>query len=194
MPNIWLHGIRAKERPSPVSQSVSTNEFESNMDLSRHRPKTTKDQWKIKLLPDKNVKLDIDKSYHKGQWDRINLGLKPEEMEDKWFIYEENNWLFIHRSWTGHCIYKIRFELLEDSLTIAEAYANRDPNQYKVTDDSYDSQLILWIIEHFLLNNKNYPFPSPPQEKKRHLTTRLRATGLFSRLFKKFAPNHRQAS
>jgi len=33
------------------------------------------------------------------------MGLVPEEIEDKWFIYWEDDTLFFHRSWTGNCIY-----------------------------------------------------------------------------------------
>jgi len=83
-------------------------------------------------------------------------------MEDKWFIYEEDGWLSVHRSWTGICIYKIRFEKTEDSLQIAEAYANRNPEQYTNTGNEYDSSFIAWIIDHFLLGKKDVRFPIQP--------------------------------
>jgi len=31
-------------------------------------------------------------------------------MEDKWFVFEEDGTLHLHRSWTGIEVYRIRFE------------------------------------------------------------------------------------
>ena len=129
-------------------------------DLSRHRPKATRDRWKFMPLPREYTHITIDRTYHPGQWDRISLGLVPQEMEDKWFIYEEDYWIYIHRSWTGVCLYKVRFENTEDSLQIAEAYANRNPEQYSNTDSKYDSQFIAWMIDYFLLGKKDALLPS----------------------------------
>jgi hypothetical protein len=50
-------------------------------------------------------------------------------MEDRWFIYYEEPWLFIHRSWTGHCIFHVRFEQVGDEFVVAEAIRNRNPEQ-----------------------------------------------------------------
>ena len=36
--------------------------------------------------------------------DQIRAGHIPEMMEDKWFIYWQDDRLFFHRSWTGYCI------------------------------------------------------------------------------------------
>lgn len=110
-------------------------------------------------MPKERAQIKVERSYHPGQWDRISLGLVPQEMEDKWFIYEEGGWIYIHRSWTGVCIYKIRFEKTEDSLQIVEAYANRNPEQYTNTDNKYDIQFIAWIIDCFLLGEEDTPYP-----------------------------------
>lgn len=45
---------------------------------------------------------------------RLRMGLYPREMEDKWFVYWEEPWLRMHRSWTGHEIYALRFEEEEE--------------------------------------------------------------------------------
>lgn len=33
--------------------------------------------------------------------DRLKRGFVPVQMEHKWFIYFEGDWLRFHRSWTG---------------------------------------------------------------------------------------------
>jgi hypothetical protein len=40
--------------------------------------------------------------------DKLMEGLVPVEMEDKWFVYFEDGWLYFHRSWTGALIYWIK--------------------------------------------------------------------------------------
>ncbi|MCP3925209.1 MAG: hypothetical protein GY714_21765 [Desulfobacterales bacterium] len=134
------------------------------VDLSRHRQKTTKDQWRSNPMPDEFNKLVVDKTYHTGQWDRMRLGIKPEEMEDKWFIYEENYWIYFHRSWTGNCIYKVKFEMNDETLSISDAYANRNVEQYTINNNEYDSDFVVWLIDRFLLNKKDSSFPKQPSE------------------------------
>ena len=60
-------------------------------------------------------------------------------MDDKWFFYLEKDWLYIHRSWTGFCIFQVRLERFEDGYQIAEAWVNDDPEQ------RYDKFVLLWI-------------------------------------------------
>ena len=38
-------------------------------------------------------------------------------MEDKWFIYWKEGMLFFQRSWTGFCIYVVRFAADGDAWT-----------------------------------------------------------------------------
>ena len=38
----------------------------------------------------------------------LKLGHIPQEMEDKWFGYIEEDTLHIHRRWTGFCIYIVK--------------------------------------------------------------------------------------
>ena len=39
---------------------------------------------------------------------RLEAGLRPREMEDKWFIYFEEPCLYLHRSWTGQPVYRLK--------------------------------------------------------------------------------------
>lgn len=56
-------------------------------------------------------------------------------MEDHWFYYMEDDWLHIHRSWTGYCIFQIHFVHAENGYQTKEIWVNRDPEQYRNTDD-----------------------------------------------------------
>ena len=39
----------------------------------------------------------------------IAVGYRPIDMSDKWLAFMEDDRLFLHRSWTGHGIYEVRF-------------------------------------------------------------------------------------
>jgi hypothetical protein len=67
-------------------------------------------------------------------------------MEDKWFIYYEEPRLFVHRSWTGYCIFEVRFEPTAGGILIAEVRANRNPAQCTETDDVRDATLLKILL------------------------------------------------
>jgi hypothetical protein len=91
----------------------------------------------------------------------MRAGVKPREMEDKWFVYWEGNDLYFHRSWTGICIYRVRFQVEDMGAKAVVAIANRDPEQYKNTDDVYDARMIVYLIRVLLLRQRaKYPSKS----------------------------------
>ena len=53
--------------------------------------------------------MTLDRVFSPQDMDRIRRGVVPEAMEDKWFIYWKEGMLFFQRSWTGFCIYVVRF-------------------------------------------------------------------------------------
>lgn len=61
------------------------------------------------------------------------LGFVPSVMEDKWFAYVRGKTLFLHRSWTGICIWTVRFEqlpaVLGGGFLATETLANCHPKQ-----------------------------------------------------------------
>lgn len=122
--------------------------------------RATRDSWKTKQMPKLKTRLQLDLTFSTEEYQRISLGLVPEQMEDKWFIYLEGEWLYFHRSWTGHCIYQLRLEPDGNGYKVAEAWVNRNPDQYTEADDSYDATLLTFLIERLLLG-KDVPFPAP---------------------------------
>ena len=112
--------------------------------------KATRDSWKINPLPEARKALNVQKTYSLGEFARIESGLIPLEMEQKWFIFFEDRWLYLHRSWTGYCIFKVRFSPKRDQYEIAEVWANRDSEQYTQTDDKADAELLLILIDQLI--------------------------------------------
>jgi hypothetical protein len=100
-------------------------------------------------------------AYSLQDFERIKLGLRPREMEDKWFIFCENHVLYLHRSWTGHCIFRVRFREEGGRVEAVSAEVNLDREQYQRSDDAHDSELLGYLIDHFLLH-RPVDFPLPP--------------------------------
>ena len=89
------------------------------------------------------------------------LGVIPEQMEDKWFIYHEDGWLRFHRSWTGAFIYALRLEGTPSGVRVAESWVNRDRQHYNADDTAYDRKLVRFLIDAFLLKKGDATFPMP---------------------------------
>jgi len=85
------------------------------------------------------------------QFSKVTCGLIPQEMEDKWFIYYGNEWLYFHRSWTGNGIYKAKLNKETDGYSITEFWAERNQAKYKNEDDSTDIETFSFLIARGLL-------------------------------------------
>jgi len=112
---------------------------------------TTRDQWKLHKMPKPYVTLPIDRTFSAREMEKIKLGFRPRDMEDRWFIFCEKDCLYIHRSWTGYCIYVVRLRECDNGFIAWELRANRNPKQYGVSDDLYDAQMVFWVIDFILL-------------------------------------------
>jgi hypothetical protein len=118
--------------------------------------------WKLKPLPEKRVTIPLDRLFGRAEMRKIRAGLRPEQMEDKWFIYWQDEALYFHRSWTGLCIYILRFKAEGDSMRMIQAEVNRDPEQYGNDNDKYDADLISYLIDVLLLGRAAH-FPVNPE-------------------------------
>jgi hypothetical protein len=107
-----------------------------------------RDDWKTEPLPANKKLIEVDINYSESEFDKIMIGTIPEEMEDKWFVFYEAPWLYVHRSWTGICIFKVRFEMFDDRVKTTEVWVNRDPEQYKETNDSLDANLLKILLDY----------------------------------------------
>jgi len=95
----------------------------------------TRGDWKADLMPDDCEAISIARRYSFEEFERLRAGVVPRSMDDRWFIYYEEPWLFLHRSWTGYCIFRVRFERVNDGMAIAQAFVNRKPEQYRGAED-----------------------------------------------------------
>jgi hypothetical protein len=126
-----------------------------------------KDSCENKTMPQETAILGYTGEFSSEEFDRISRGLIPYAMEDKWFIYLDGNTLYMHRSWTGNCIYQVEFEAVAEKHIVRCALVNRDQTQYKSTDDVYDAALLHFLISNLLLGKQD-EFPVPGAVSKRY--------------------------
>ncbi len=94
---------------------------------------------------------------------RLRLGLVPMEMEEKWFVYCEDDTLYFHRSWTGYCLYTVRLEAEGDGYGVAEARVATEPDKYRRSTDEYECALLRVLVRDLLLDEP-MPFPRRDDE------------------------------
>jgi hypothetical protein len=62
--------------------------------LQKMNPKqATRNSWKTEPIPELKTRLQLECNFSLEEFQRLKLGLIPEQMEDKWFIYLEGDWL-----------------------------------------------------------------------------------------------------
>ncbi len=115
--------------------------------------------WKREPFGD-GVPLPFAATYSAAQFARIAEGLVPEQMEDKWFIFHESPYLFLHRSWTGLPVYRLTLAPCGDGVVVVEAlwsstFAKDDPAARE-----YEARLLDFLVAALLLRQPT-PFPRP---------------------------------
>ncbi|PIE86107.1 MAG: hypothetical protein CSA05_02160 [Bacteroidia bacterium] len=120
----------------------------------------SKSDWKNNPMPKESISINLNKKVSKTEMKEIEKGLIPLEMEDKWFIFCEQNRIYFHRSWSGDCIYIAEYkEIADNEFEIGKLIINRNPEQYQSNDVESDKELFVFIFERLLLD-KDVSFPS----------------------------------
>ncbi len=92
----------------------------------------------------------IDLSFDEAQYQKLIFGLSAKEMENRWRIKFENDTLFFQRSWTGYTIFEAKIHKEKNRYFINEFLAERNPEKYRNTDDTYDTEVITRKINKLL--------------------------------------------
>jgi 8-oxo-dGTP diphosphatase len=110
-----------------------------------------KSDWQLYQLPEERALLKVSRVFDRSQMERIRKGHKPTDMDDRWFVYFENNNLYLHRSWTGYCVYVISFsEIDKGAWQITQCLVSRDAEQYGETNDEASINLLHLVLNDLL--------------------------------------------
>jgi 8-oxo-dGTP diphosphatase len=120
--------------------------------------RATRASWKQRLDPPARMaSLPYARTFSREEFARIQHGVVPQEMEDKWFIYTEGLTTYFHRSWTGVCVFQVQFEPCEAGYRATSTLVNRDPTQYKEGDgyDEVEDMRLLDFVVNFVVLQKD---------------------------------------
>jgi hypothetical protein len=112
-------------------------------------------------------------TFSEQEYDVIRRGLVPVEMEDRWFIFWEEASLFVHRSWTGFCVYQVAFQVTANSAAVISATVCTDATQYHRGSDQYEVAFLDSLIRGALLQQA-VRFPEPERRRGSRLCSTLK--------------------
>ncbi|WP_343713355.1 hypothetical protein [Inquilinus sp.] len=112
----------------------------------------TRLSWKTLPCPTLRESLDLSLVFSDAEGEKLQLGHIPEDMDDKWFVFFEDGWLYFHRSWTGACIFGLRFDGSPGGVRVVESWASRDEEHYKSIGAESERELIVQLIRTRLLS------------------------------------------
>jgi hypothetical protein len=115
----------------------------------------------LRPLPEKASTLNYNVVFTKAEFAIMRRGLVPTNVDVKWLVICEGQTLFFHRSWTGHCIYRLDLAPRGGKYYVVRALANRDPKEYTQQNNEYDTRMLHFVIRGILLGEK-VPFPLAP--------------------------------
>lgn len=121
--------------------------------------------FNTKPFPKKHVEIGLNRKFMAAEMAHIFEGYIPSQMDDKWYIYWKDDHLYFYRSWTGFCIYIVRFVADGDCYRMVSAKVNRNQKQYSETNDKQDELTISYLIDLLLLN-LDASFPNNDSDDK----------------------------
>ncbi|MCY4068262.1 MAG: hypothetical protein OXE79_04015 [Acidimicrobiaceae bacterium] len=116
-----------------------------------------RDRWRAEPLVDPQPIPAPDRVWTADEMPFIRRGFIPRVMEEKWFIFMEQDRLFAHRSWTGLGVYEAEFASVDGGHVIESAVVTGDQSKYRRGEDEYESRTLETLIVSYLLREA----PSP---------------------------------
>lgn len=118
--------------------------------------------WKCEPF-NQGVPLPYQAIFDSGQFAQIKEGFVPKGMDDRWFIYYEEPHLFLHRSWTGIPVYRLKLEHCANGAQVTESLLSIDlanvANQAIPQEElNYLAALVDFLVSTLLLHQRK-PFP-----------------------------------
>ncbi|WP_433180673.1 hypothetical protein [Actinoallomurus sp. CA-150999] len=92
-----------------------------------------------------------DRIWMDEEWERICIGYRARDMDEKWDIFAEGDRLFMHRSWTGYGIYEVSFVGAEGGVRISAGVVESDRDRYRSRSDEFDGVMLELLIRSVLL-------------------------------------------
>jgi hypothetical protein len=121
---------------------------------------THKDRHKIATsFPDKFDQTTLDIEISPSEFKIFDDGIFATDMDSKWNVFVLDSILYLARSWTNICIYKVFAQQEDEKVTLSDFQVNRNENQYRSKDIEYDTVLLKKLLQMFLQREDFYSDP-----------------------------------
>ena len=117
------------------------------------RAKARRSNWRIEPLAIPQPIPPPSRVWTDDEMGAIRRGYVPWIMDEKWFIFMEENRLFAHRSWTGLGIYEATFAPSEGGYVIDSAVVTGDETTHRRSSDETESRTLEVLIASYLLKD-----------------------------------------
>ena len=119
-----------------------------------------KSDWKALDMPEETEQFVLEMKLTDEQIDILKQGYLVKSMDSKWWAYCEENSLYIHRTWTGICAYKIELSTngkvqVTMNKDIAKMYGLNNLEDYKSLAQNHIHMIIKRQMRKFELNKDN---------------------------------------
>lgn len=85
-------------------------------------------------------------------WERIGLGYRARDMDEKWHVFAEGDVVYLHRSWTGYGVFEATFAAVEGGgRRIVGAVVESDAERYRCTDDEHNVVMLELVLSAIVL-------------------------------------------
>jgi len=139
---------------------------EHNANSVTIRPVTRWD-WLVLPVPRRRQTVEVGHRFTHDEFAQIQFGSWPDMMEDKWFAFYEEPYLYLHRSWTGLLMYRIRLEATPSGARGVEVLVNRDRRAYESTaSGSVEAEKALFLIRRLFFPDQHPRRPEPEEPEK----------------------------
>lgn len=113
--------------------------------------------WEISPMPAGCLRLEYERVLTPAEYQKLSYGLLPADLDEKWFIFLEGDLLYLHRSWTGECSFRLCLQAEGGNFRVTEAWMNPAVN---FQEEGYAQKFLDYLIDRLLLS-KAVPFPFP---------------------------------
>lgn len=91
------------------------------------RGRARRSSWHNVPMAEARERVPFEQSYSVAAYRAIQQGFIPDELEDPWFMFAEEEWLYIHaNNGVGQCLYRLRFVRRDERWHVADAWASRE--------------------------------------------------------------------
>ncbi len=104
----------------------------------------------LRDMPLLTKEISVDIKLSAREFNKVQAGFSPKSMDDRWFIYYDDHKIYMHRSLSGCCIYTAEILQEKEKYSIQQIIANRDPSEYKETEDNCDRVIFKEVLNSLL--------------------------------------------